>query len=126
MSILRRCRGRCRNPRRCLQHLWFDTMYAGEGVEDSPIDAALIRPHHPYTSGLLRSLPRLTPRRERLPSIPGRVPSPSEMPAGCRFMARCPHALPPCSEAQTMTQIEPGRLARCMRAVELSLPGAVA
>ncbi len=102
------------------------TMYAGEVVEDSPIDAALIRPRHPYTSGLLRSLPRLTRRREPLPSIPGRVPSPGEMPAGCRFMARCPHALPPCSEAQAMMQTEPGRLARCMRVAELSLPGAVA
>jgi peptide/nickel transport system ATP-binding protein len=47
------------------------TMYAGELVEDSPIDDALLRPRHPYTSGLLRSLPRLTPRRQPLPSIPG-------------------------------------------------------
>ncbi len=51
------------------------TMYAGEVIEDAPVDAALIRPLHPYTSGLLRSLPHLSPRRGKLSSIPGRVPS---------------------------------------------------
>ena len=54
------------------------TMYAGEVIEDAPVDAALIRPLHPYTSGLLRSLPHLSPRRGKLPSIPGRVPSITE------------------------------------------------
>ena len=49
------------------------TMYAGEVIEDAPVDAALIRPLHPYTSGLLRSLPHLSPRRGKLSSIPGRV-----------------------------------------------------
>src|SRR6185295_14563300 len=42
------------------------TMYAGEVIEDAPVDAALIRPLHPYTSGLLRSLPHLSPRRGKL------------------------------------------------------------
>ncbi|MDO9057468.1 MAG: ABC transporter ATP-binding protein, partial [Bradyrhizobium sp.] len=67
------------------------TMYAGEVIEDAAVDAALVRPLHPYTSGLLRSLPHLSPRLGRLPSIPGRVPSIAEMPDGCRFKARCPH-----------------------------------
>src|SRR5690625_1717980 len=56
------------------------TMYAGEVVEDAPIDAVLRRPHHPYTSGLLRSLPSLSQPGAELPFIPGRVPPPGEMP----------------------------------------------
>ena len=102
------------------------TMYAGEIVEDAPVDDALMRPRHPYTSGLLRSLPRLAKHREPLPSIRGRVPSPSEMPPGCRFRARCDHALPPCAGEQLAAEVSPGHSARCMRADELQLPGVVA
>ncbi len=102
------------------------TMYAGEIVEDAPVDAALMRPRHPYTSGLLRSLPRLAKHREALPSIRGRVPSPSEMPPGCRFRARCDHALPSCAGEQVAAEVSPGHSARCMRADELQLPGVVA
>ncbi len=102
------------------------TMYAGEIVEDAPVDDALMRPRHPYTSGLLRSLPRLTPHRGVLPSIRGRVPSPSEMPPGCRFRARCDHALPDCASEQVAATVSPGHSARCMRAAELQLPGVVA
>jgi peptide/nickel transport system ATP-binding protein len=102
------------------------TMYAGEVVEDAPVDAALVRPRHPYTSGLLRSLPRLAPRQGALPSIPGRVPVPANMPRGCRFKERCPHAVDACAEPQALREIEQGRLVRCWRAEELELPGAVA
>ena len=102
------------------------TMYAGEIVEDAPVDAALLRPCHPYTSGLLRSLPRLAQRRQKLPSIPGRVPAPNRMPTGCRFEARCPHAQADCRQEQAMLAIEAARLARCRRALELTLPGATA
>ena len=102
------------------------TMYAGEIVEDAPVDDALVRPRHPYTSGLLRSLPRLAQHRGVLPSIRGRVPSPSEMPPGCRFRARCDHALPACAEEQVAAAVSPGHSARCMRAAELQLPGVVA
>ena len=101
------------------------TMYAGEIVEDAPVDDALTRPRHPYTSGLLRSLPRLAQRRQALPSIRGRVPSPTEMPAGCRFQARCGHAQAACAEPQPLATLSPGHLARCGRAAELLLPGAV-
>ena len=101
------------------------TMYAGEVVEDAPIDAALIRPRHPYTSGLLRSLPRLARRKERLASIPGRVPTPAQMPPGCRFRERCPEAASGCEAGQALAEIEPGRRVRCARAGELTLPGAV-
>ncbi len=101
------------------------TMYAGEVVEDAPVDDALLRPRHPYTSGLLRSLPGLSQRRGVLPSIPGRVPSPNGMPAGCRFRPRCAHAAPSCEREQPMIEVETGRMARCWRAPELVLPGAV-
>ncbi len=101
------------------------TMYAGEVVEDSPVDDVLIRPRHPYTSGLLRSLPSLSPRRSALPSIPGRVPSPGAMPAGCRFQPRCPYAIEPCGERQPMIELGPLRRANCCRAVTMTLPGAV-
>jgi len=102
------------------------TMYAGEIVEDAPVDDVLMHPRHPYTSGLLRSLPRLTAHRGVLPSIRGRVPSPSEMPPGCRFRARCDHALPACVAEQVATVVSPGHIARCMRAAALELPGVVA
>ncbi|HMN79640.1 MAG TPA: ABC transporter ATP-binding protein [Burkholderiaceae bacterium] len=102
------------------------TMYAGEVVEDAPVDDALLRPRHPYTSGLLRSLPGLAKRREQLPSIPGRVPLPGQMPPGCRFQQRCGHARPPCAGEQTLADIEAQRRVRCIRAAELHLPGAVA
>jgi peptide/nickel transport system ATP-binding protein len=102
------------------------TMYAGEIVEDAPVDDALLRPRHPYTSGLLRSLPRLARRRQALPSIRGRVPSPSEMPPGCRFAARCDHAQPQCAQEQALAEVASGHRARCTRSPELSLPGAVA
>ena len=102
------------------------TMYAGEIVEDAPVDDALTRPRHPYTSGLLRSLPRLAQHRAALPSIRGRVPSPSEMPAGCRFRDRCDHAVPACTGEQVATQVAPAHLTRCCRAAELHLPGAIA
>ncbi len=101
------------------------TMYAGEIVEDAPVDDALMRPHHPYTSGLLRSLPGLSKRRGILPSIPGRVPSPGAMPAGCRFRSRCTHAIAGCEREQEIIDVEPGRRARCWRSRDLTLPGAV-
>lgn len=101
------------------------TMYAGEVVESAPVDDALRRPGHPYTSGLLRSLPRLSDRGGRLPFIPGRVPSPSAMPNGCRFQARCPHSAEGCERQQGMVEISGLRSARCHRATELELEGAV-
>jgi peptide/nickel transport system ATP-binding protein len=102
------------------------TMYAGEVVEDAPVDAALERPRHPYTSGLLRSIPRLSPRKTTLPSIPGRVPSLADMPEGCRFRLRCTHGLAACEKAQSLLEAGTDRRARCVRQAELVLPGAIA
>ena len=101
------------------------TMYAGEVIEDAAVDEALVRPLHPYTSGLLRSLPHLSERRGKLASIPGRVPSIMDMPNGCRFKARCPHAIDACNAEQTLRDAGGGRKVRCARFAELNLPGAL-
>src|SRR4051794_6600600 len=67
------------------------TLYAGEVVERAGVRDALHTPRHPYTSSLLRSLPGLSAPKTKLPSIPGSVPSPLQMPEGCRFAPRCFH-----------------------------------
>ena len=102
------------------------TMYAGEVIEDAAVDDALVRPLHPYTSGLLRSLPHLSARRGKLASIPGRVPSIMDMPNGCRFKARCPYAVDACDAEQELRDAGGGRKVRCWRFAELDLPGALA
>lgn len=100
------------------------TMYAGEVVEDAAVDDALLHPRHPYTSGLLSSLPRYSQRRAPLVFIPGRVPSPQAMPSGCRFRPRCAYATEACHEAQSLKSLEEGtRRVRCVRAEELELQG---
>jgi peptide/nickel transport system ATP-binding protein len=69
-----------------------NVMYAGEVVERAPTDRIFAAPQHPYTWGLLRSIPRLDrPRHEPLVPIPGRPPSLISLPKGCRFYARCPY-----------------------------------
>jgi peptide/nickel transport system ATP-binding protein len=100
-------------------------MYAGEVVEDGRVDEVLARPLHPYTSGLLRSLPRLSPRKTMLPAIPGRVPSAAAMPEGCRFAPRCTHAEPRCLAPQLLEEAGERHI-RCCRHRALTLPGAAA
>src|SRR6185369_755205 len=65
-------------------------MYAGKIVESAPVAALFADPQHPYTIGLLGSIPRLDVDRERLSTIEGTVPSPNNQPKGCRFSPRCP------------------------------------
>jgi peptide/nickel transport system ATP-binding protein len=101
------------------------TMYAGQVVEDGPVEDILGRPLHPYTAGLLNSLPHESQRKTKLPSIPGRVPSPDEMPAGCRFGPRCTFAEMPCAQPQVLTG-SGERHVRCRRHNELTLSGAAA
>jgi peptide/nickel transport system ATP-binding protein len=92
-------------------------MYAGQIVERAPVDTLFARPEHPYTVGLLGSIPRLDEKRERLPSIEGRVPDMSRPPDGCRFAARCPFVEPACrTAAPALSEIAPGHLSRCRRA----------
>jgi peptide/nickel transport system ATP-binding protein len=99
------------------------TMYAGEVVEDGPVEAILRRPLHPYTGGLLDSLPGRRAPKSRLSSIPGRVPSSREMPVGCRFGPRCTYALAACDEPQRLRAVDE-RQVRCVRADSLALAGA--
>ena len=73
-------------------------MYAGQIVEVGPAAGVLITPRHPYTEGLLRSLPRLDRKLHRLPVIPGEVPSPTAWPDGCRFHPRCGYAWERCRQ----------------------------
>ncbi len=100
------------------------TMYAGQMVEDGIVDTVLTRPLHPYTSSLLRSMPRMSARKSVLPSIPGQVPLPGTMPPGCRFAARCGWAVASCQEPQTLRRIGDA-VALCCRAEDLTLPGVV-
>src|SRR5258708_7560256 len=77
-------------------------MYAGKVIEEAPVDALFANPRHPYTQGLIRSIPRIdtASRKSRLEAIPGVVPSLLNPPPGCRFAARCRYAMPICREAE--------------------------
>lgn len=89
-------------------------MYAGRIVEQGPAQALLTQPLHPYTQALLKSLPRLGVRRERLASIPGTVPNPVRLPAGCKFHPRCPFAQTECRADPEPALLDRGnRLVRC-------------
>jgi oligopeptide/dipeptide ABC transporter ATP-binding protein len=75
-------------------------MYAGNIIEHAPTEKIFANPRHPYTQGLLDSLPKIHEDQEELQTIEGSVPSPYNMPAGCRFATRCPHQQPICHEQQ--------------------------
>ncbi len=76
-------------------------MYTGRIVEESPVEELFARPKHPYTEGLLRSVPKLAAdevgRAKRLETIEGVVPSPTALPDGCHFAPRCSHRMPRCT-----------------------------
>ncbi|MDI1285224.1 MAG: ABC transporter ATP-binding protein [Reyranella sp.] len=92
-------------------------MYAGQIVERARVGDLFARPEHPYTVGLLGSIPRLDEKRDRLPSIEGRVPDMTRPPEGCRFAARCPFVEPDCrTTAPVLVEVAPGHLTRCRRA----------
>ena len=89
-------------------------MYAGEIVEQAPVDELFEDPRHPYTQGLLRALPQVSVKRQRLDPIPGLVPPPQLMPPGCRFAPRCPHAIDRCwTDHPDLTEEGDGRIFRC-------------
>ena len=91
-------------------------MYAGRVVETSPAAEVFERPLHPYTEGLLASIPRLEGPIERLDAIPGQVPAPDAMPAGCRFAPRCRYAEPACAASPPpLAPRGEGRAAACIR-----------
>jgi oligopeptide/dipeptide ABC transporter ATP-binding protein len=90
-------------------------MYAGKIVERSSTRAIFSRPFHPYTVGLLNSLPGIGGlKKKRLDAIPGMVPSPLNLPSGCRFRDRCPRAQEVCAQTEPpLEEKEPGHTAAC-------------
>ncbi|MGM0902945.1 ABC transporter ATP-binding protein [Mesobacillus maritimus] len=88
-------------------------MYAGEVVEESLVVELFDNPKHPYTKGLLASLPDINEQKEYLSSIPGVVPAPGNMPSGCRFAERCPQAHDRCNEIPPLFEMENGSRVKC-------------
>jgi oligopeptide/dipeptide ABC transporter ATP-binding protein len=91
-------------------------MYAGRVVEEAPVRELFTSPKHPYTQGLLNSIPRIekAERRPRLQAIPGMVPDLLDLPRGCKFQARCPKLFEPCTgEEPPLKEIAPNHRVRC-------------
>ena len=97
-------------------------MYLGQIVEEASVDELFRHPAHPYTRGLLKSLPNVKDgRREELSVIEGTVPLLSQIPAGCRFRPRCPYATPLCGEhSPGLNTLRDGHRVRCFRSEELT------
>jgi peptide/nickel transport system ATP-binding protein len=93
-------------------------MYAGKVVEEAPVEALFAHPRHPYTQGLIRSIPRVDAQavgRTRLEQIPGSVPSLLDPPPGCRFAARCQYAMDACRAAEPpLHEAAPGHKVACI------------
>jgi len=91
-------------------------MYAGRVVEEAPVLELFTHPKHPYTQGLLNSIPRIekSERRPRLQAIPGMVPDMLELPRGCKFQARCSKVFEPCyGEEPQLKEVAPNHRVRC-------------
>jgi peptide/nickel transport system ATP-binding protein len=92
-------------------------MYAGEIVERAPVDELFASPQHPYTVGLLGSIPRLDRRADHLATIEGMVPNMTNPPSACRFAARCPFVTDSCLAAPpALIEVSPGHASRCIKA----------
>ena len=92
-------------------------MYSGRIVERASVQALFARPQHPYTIGLLGSIPKLHLEQDRLNAIEGQVPTPMTSVQGCRFAPRCPFAIDKCRrEAPPLIALEAGHEAACWRA----------
>jgi oligopeptide/dipeptide ABC transporter ATP-binding protein len=88
-------------------------MYSGKVVERGDVRTIFGAPHHPYTQGLLHSIPRLDERVERLEVIKGTVPSPYNLPTGCLFKRRCPRRMTICDTAPPYQAIRDDHFSRC-------------
>jgi len=89
-------------------------MYAGKIVEEADVFSLFKNPLHPYTEGLLSSIPKLDAPKGRLHVIEGVVPNPLNMPQGCRFNPRCPHAMDKCREEEPpLVDVGDGRYSAC-------------
>ncbi len=94
-------------------------MYTGKIVEESGVDEIFSNPKHPYTQGLLRSVPKLTDplsgKASRLETIEGTVPTPTELPFGCHFAPRCKHRMDICQEGEIpLVEVSTGVRVRCV------------
>jgi peptide/nickel transport system ATP-binding protein len=97
---------------------WVAVMYAGKIVEQARPAAIFSRPMHPYTVGLLSSLPGRAAPKTRLKAIPGMVPSPLAWPTGCHFRDRCSRADAACAQAEPpLIEVEPGHNVACFKVV---------
>lgn len=88
-------------------------MYAGRVVESGEVDDVLDAPLHPYTAGLIGSVPSRNAHGKRLQQIPGMTPSLLNLPAGCAFSARCNYSTPACDRAPVLSEVTAGRQVRC-------------
>ena len=94
-------------------------MYGGEVVEQAPVKELFARAHHPYTLGLLAAMPRLGADIERLQTIPGTVPPPTDWPSGCRFRDRCDSSWTRCTqEHPALHDVGTHHTSRCHLALE--------
>ncbi|MFC6638960.1 ATP-binding cassette domain-containing protein [Sulfitobacter sp. JBTF-M27] len=91
-------------------------MYAGRIVEAGSTEQIFDDPQHPYTLGLMSSMPSLSGKSQRLVTIPGTVPSPQDMPIGCRFAARCPFADAACDAPPPLVDLNDGHRVACWHA----------
>jgi oligopeptide/dipeptide ABC transporter ATP-binding protein len=93
---------------------WVAVMYSGLIVEHADTVELFRHPLHPYTIGLFKSIPKLGTHTERLEVIPGNVPSPMDIPSGCAFHPRCPHAMDVCRrDVPELKEYRPGHTAAC-------------
>lgn len=94
-------------------------MYAGQVVEETDGPRLFSNPQHPYTHGLLKSIPKLDEEKKRLYAIPGQVPQPHAWPEGCRFAPRCEWAMDKCKEqAPELYSTHPNHVSRCFLSQE--------
>jgi peptide/nickel transport system ATP-binding protein len=91
-------------------------MYAGRIVEHAPVERLFAEPQHPYTVGLLGSIPKLHLEQDRLAVIHGQVPDAAALPAGCRFRPRCPFAIDRCGDDPALSPVGADHEAACWRA----------
>ncbi|WP_372808967.1 oligopeptide/dipeptide ABC transporter ATP-binding protein [Pontiella sp.] len=96
-------------------------MYAGKVAEHAPVGEIFNNPKHPYTQGLIHSIPKLdTEQKSKLFEIEGMVPDLFSMPEGCRFQNRCPHATAACKQAPVPERVKDGHEVSCIRHAEIA------